>query len=90
MAPDRPEPAATLIPALATLVAEVAFAYWPEGGLVLNGSVARALLVGPRRDAFLAALPQGRAGVSLRDIPLALMADDAAALHGCRAILRAL
>lgn len=76
--------------ALGVLVGEMLDIYLPDRGITLAGTVARGLLSGSGRDAFLAGyLDSRRIGLSPDEVPLSLITDDAAALHGCLARLRA-
>lgn len=63
---------------------DLAFYYMPKDGLFLAGSVARSLLSDIPVWQLLFALDQdGPLDTVLRDIPVSLITDDAAALSGC-------
>lgn len=63
---------------------DLAFHYMPKDGLFLAGSVARSLLSDIPVWQLLFALDQdGPLDTVLRDIPVSLITDDAAALSGC-------
>lgn len=91
-AATRPElagPRATWARAAGQMCRELGWIATPRGGLLLAGSVFRAILASDARQVFLDhAAPHPRAGVDLGPLPLALIAEDAAALHGCRAVLK--
>lgn len=91
-APDGPlgQAVSALSGALGTLMREILNIYMPDRGIVLAGSVARGLLAGPARRAFLAAYGEtGAVGLNPAEVPLGLVTDDCAALWGCLAHLRA-
>ncbi|MEM7438907.1 MAG: glucokinase [Pseudomonadota bacterium] len=75
--------------AAGTFLQELAWITKPTGGLVLAGSVLRAILQSDARDVFVdACAPTPRAGIDLRPIPCALITLDEAGLFGCRTILK--
>ena len=69
---------------LAQLVRDLALAYLPTSGIYFAGSVARPLLQ-HARQAFLEVYQAPGPVPLLPDVPIWMITDDAAALHGCAA-----
>ncbi|MGD1883419.1 MAG: glucokinase [Paracoccaceae bacterium] len=70
--------------ALGALTRSLAYLYMPLGGMFFNGSLARALLNGSHTRTVLAPLQADPIfDGCLARIPIRLLVDDAAALHGC-------
>jgi glucokinase len=93
-AEDAAGPAAGTLDLMADLsghlLRQLYFFYMPAGGAYFAGSVARAVLSGPRVARFEATLCRdGLFADELRAIPVSLITDDAAALAGCAQVLRA-
>ena len=75
-------------PLLARSLGLLALVHLPRGGIFVAGSVGRALMpLVPARDFGREMAAWGPLGVRLGDIPLHLVTDDGAALHGCAAFL---
>ena len=73
---------------LGQLVRELLLLYLPLDGVYLAGGVARGLLGGSGRAAFLDALSRTpHFSTDTGNIPIALIRADEAGLHGCAAYL---
>jgi glucokinase len=71
------------------LLRQLFFFYIPSGGAYFAGSVARAVLTGPHLRHFEDALCRdGLFSDEVREMPVSLITDDAAALAGCAQVLR--
>ncbi len=69
---------------LGLITRDIYLHYMPADGIYFAGTVARSLLQGPSRSAFLDAFHmQGQFEQDAANVPLSLITDDAAALSGC-------
>ncbi|MEL6883534.1 MAG: ROK family protein [Pseudomonadota bacterium] len=88
--PRARETLETCTDAFATMVRELAYAYFPRAGLYFNGSLAKFLLSPERRERVLAPLrADGGFDGQFARIPAFLFVSDTVALGGCAARLLA-
>ena len=70
--------------ALGEMVRQLAYTYWPLGGIYFNGSLATTMLAEDWRGQVLDPLRNDTAFSHIvSDIPAYLLTDDSAALYGC-------
>lgn len=88
LTPESRETMTVMARAMGVIVRQLAYSYWPQGGLYFNGALARSMFAAPWRDMVLGDLAKDTTYADLlAQMPAYLLTEDSAALYGCARFL---